>query len=150
MSITREIRAPDRLNDPTRFDLGYLTAAERLFIWRHRQMATNGRLLGRNGSMMNQAEAAARLGLGRRLYSRLENGQRTLLSAEDVKTLAEGLEPMKPSRAELCFLARRRSGQLLGDIEREVGVSRPWFHRMEREGDPTIIQYWEKRGFRFP
>lgn len=149
--ITREVRAPERLTDPTRFDLGRLTAAERLFVWRHRQKSTNGCLLGRNGSAMNQSEAAQRLGIDIGAYSKLENGQqRTRLSADEVVGLLEALGPFELSIGELCFLARRRSGQMLMTLEREIGVSRPRFHELERVGDPVIIGFWEARGFRFP
>ena len=170
MSITREIRDPDRLADPARYDLGQLTAAERLFLWRHRQKATNGRLLGRNGSSMNQAEAAAHLGIGPKLYNKLENGGKVelrttfdcskptspgqiivrLYAGEDATHLIEALGPIEPATGELCFLARRRSGQMLMTLERELGVSRPRYHELERTGDPAMVRFWEARGFRFP
>ena len=150
MSITREVRDPDRLADPCRFDLGRLTAADRLFLWRHRQKTTCGRLLGRNGSSMNQIEAAARIGIGPKLYNKLENGLHTRLSAEEASSLLEALGPLVPTTGELCFLARRRSGTLLMSLERALGVSRPRYHELERAGDPAMIQFWQERGFRFP
>jgi hypothetical protein len=171
MSITREIRDPDRLDDAGRFDLGRLTSAERLFLWRHRQKVTNGRLLGRNGSSMSQAEAAAHLGIRPKLYNKLENGGKIELSTtldcsklasseelvvqlsaakNDVSSLLTALGPLEPSTGELCFLARRRSGQLLMTLERELGVSRPRYHEFERAGDPVMVRFWEERGFRFP
>ncbi len=150
MSITREIRDPDRLADPCLRDLGRLAAAERLFLWRHRQRATNGRLLGRNGSSMNQVEAAERLGIGPKLYNKLENGLHSRLSAEEASSLLEALGPLVPTAGELCFLARRRSGQLLMTLERELGASRPYYHALERAGAPSMIRFWEDHGFRFP
>ena len=159
MSITREIRDPDRLADPARYDLGRLTAAERLFLWRHRQRATNGRLKGRNGSSMNQAEAAALLGISPKLYNNLENRLSLRLFSEEAcpecgwskwSFLLKRVEGVRPTRGELCFLARRRSGLLLMTLERELGVSRPRYHDLERAGDPAMVAFWEERGFRFP
>ncbi len=159
MSITREIRDPDRLSNPDRFDLGQLSAAERLFLWRHRQKATCGRLLGRNGSSMNQVEAAKRLGISSKLYNALENGSQLHLSGtlDEVPELrralldvAAELPDLVPTAGELCFLARRRSGALLTTLEREFGVSRPHYHDLERAGAPAMILFWEDRGFRFP
>lgn len=150
MPITREIRTESRLNDPTRYDLTVLTAAEKLFVWRHRIKSTNGRLLGRNGPRFSQIEAAAQLGIKLITYRSLEDGLRTALSAEDVERLTVALEPLDPTAAELCLLARRRSGRVLGTIESELGVSRPRFHELERVGDAAIIRYWEERGYVFP
>lgn len=159
MSITREIRDPDRLADPARYDLGQLTAAERLFLWRHRQKSKNGRVLGRNGSSMNQAEAAETLGISPKLYNALENGSNFRLSGtldevpeqyRAILGVAGGLRDLTFSTGELCFLARRRSGQMLMTLERELGVSRPRYHDLERAGDPAMIRFWEARGFRFP
>jgi transcriptional regulator with XRE-family HTH domain len=150
MPITREVRTEPRLADPGRYDLTALTAAERLFVWRHRQKTRSGRLLGRAGSAMSQAEAAAELGVSRGLYGKLENGLRSSLSAEEVESLATALEPLNPTLGELCFLARRRSGELLTALEKEVGVSRPQFHELERAGAAVILRLWMFRGYRFP
>ncbi len=149
MPITREVRSETRLADPGRYDLGVITAAEKLFIWRHRMKATNGRLLGRNGSAMSQVEAAAHLGIEYKRYNNLENGFRTGLSAEEVERLTAALEPLNLTVGELCFLARRRSGMPLTAIEKALGVSRPQFHELER-GSMDIVQFWEDQGFFFP
>ena len=150
MPITREIRDETRLNDPCRHDLGTLTAAEKLFVWRHRRKSTSGRFLGRNGPAMSQAEAAEHLGIGPGRYNNLENGLRTGLSAGDAERLIGALGPLAPTVGELCFLARRRSGHLLMTLERELGMSRPRFHELERAGDPAMVRFWAARGYRFP
>lgn len=159
MPITREVRDPERLADPARFDLGQLTAAERLFLWRHRQPSPSGRLLGRDGRWMSQREAAAFLDVDYKLYGQLENGGQLRLAGtiDEIPTLrrelldvVEGLTDLEPTIGELCFLARRRSGNLLMTIEREMKISRPQYHEMERAGHPWVVQYWEERGYRFP
>lgn len=127
-----------------------MSAAEKLFVWRHRTKSISGRLLGCNGPRMSQAEAAAALGVSRVIYGKLESGLRTALSADDVERLAAALEPLLPTLGELCHLARRRSGKLLITIEHALGVSRPRFHELERAGDTSIVQFWENCGFRFP
>lgn len=159
MTITREIRTEKRLNDPNRFNLGLLSPGEKLFIWRHRQLAASGRTIGRNGAAMNQSEAAASLGLTTALYAKLEIGQKIKLSGdvEDLLDVAgelgQKLRPaveLKPTRGELCFLARRRSGTLLMTLERALGVSRPRYLELERAGNDAIVEYWSNRGYRFP
>lgn len=136
--------------DPDRFNLGRITAAECLWLWRHRQRATNGRLLGRSGSAMNQTEAAAALGISTSSYCALEIGASTSLSADDVRALTAALGPLRPNAGELCLLARRRSGVSLRDVVADVGVSRPWYLKLEREGDPSVIAFWEARSYDFP
>lgn len=154
MPITREVRSSERLGDAMSFDLRRLSASERVFLWRHRKKTTSGRLLGCNGSAMSQKEAAIYLGLDRRLFNRIENGFRARLSIDEAAKLLEELEPalnsLEPTLGELCFLARRRSGQLLTAIEKELGVSRPTFHALERAGAPRIVAFWTARGFIFP
>lgn len=136
--------------DPDRFDLAQLSPAERLWTWRHRQKTETGRLFGRSGSAMNQAEAAAKLGIGLPAYRSLELGGSTALSAEDVVALIEALGPLNPTTGELCFLARRRSGETLTEVLESVGVSRMTFLKLERAGDPSLVRFWESRGYRFP
>ena len=98
---------------------------------------------------MNQAEAAAHLGINPGRYNNLENGLRTGLSAEEAERLAAPLN-LDPVPGELCFIARRRSGLLLSTIERELGVSRPRFHELERAGAAMVLRHWATRGFLFP
>ena len=147
MPITREIRSKQRkLN----LDLGQLSAPERLFLWRHRHPSETNSCLGRSGGAMTQAEAARMLKMSEHAYSTLENGQRTLFSAEDVEKALLPISGLQPTAAELCLLARRRSGRMMKDIERELRVSRPRFYELERAASPMIISFWTAAGFIFP
>jgi transcriptional regulator with XRE-family HTH domain len=141
---------PFKITDPVAYDLGRLTASEELVLWRFRQRSTNGRLFGRVGAGMSQAEAAAALGISRATYTRLEDGGSPRLSAQAAKTLLTALGPLRPTTGELCFIARRRSGLYLSEVESRVGVSRPRYHELERAGEETIVAFWEDRGFKFP
>ena len=130
-------------------DLTELTPAENLWLWRHRQRATNGRLLGKAGSAMNQDEAARALGISTASYRALELGGSTSLSAVDVRALFAALGPLRPTVGELCITARRRSGMPLSAAVEMAGVSRPHYLKLEREGDPSVVELWESRGYRF-
>jgi len=146
MPITRALRAPWRT---AALDLGALTAAERLFLWRHRQKTTSGRLLGQCGARMSQTEAAAALGIELAAYRNLELGHTTAMTLDGAETLLAQLGPLRPTIGELCFIARRRSGVTLIELERELGVSRPTLHAMERAGDPRVVATWEAWGYIF-
>jgi len=143
--IVKPIRPRGEVN----FDLRLLTAAERLWLWRHRQLAVNGRLLGRSGPAMSQAEAAEALGLSPTAYRNLELSGSVALSAEDADRLGEALGPLKPppSVAELVQLARRRSGLGLTEAVEAAGVSRMHFRTLEKAGDESLVDFWERRGF---
>ena len=153
MPITREIRDPRRLADR---DLAQLSGAERLFLWRHRQPPPTGRSVdrfgrsGRAGGAMSQVEAAKLLGMSKGAYNKLENDLRTPLSVEDVRHLVGAISFAQPTPAELCLIARRRSGLRLSQIEREAQVSRQWFLELEKLGNPRVIDFWTARGFSFP
>jgi hypothetical protein len=139
------------MNDvSTRYDLGYLTDAERLWIWRRRQLSRNGRTFGRAGPAMTQTEAAATIGVSYSSYRAIEAGLGARVLAAEVAAAAEPIEGLVPTQAELCAAARRRSGELLVDVYESLGVSRPWYLRLEREADPRVVAFWEERGFRFP
>jgi hypothetical protein len=156
MPITREVRDEARLADPNRYDLTTITASEKLFLWRHRQRTTSGRTLGRVGGAMRQAEAAAHLGISPGVYNSLENGIGVVLSAGEIERLMAPLGPLYPTVGELCFLARRRSGLTLKQLEDKIvvkdriGISRPWFHDLERAGAPEMVDFWRDRGYKFP
>lgn len=139
-----------RFLDENVYDLGQLSPDEHLFLWRRRQKATNGRLMGRVGSSMSRAEAAAELRIDPATYARLESGARPSLQDEEICTALEALGVLSPTLAELCFIARRRSGRPLREIEAELGVSRVSFHKWERAGNPRLVDHWEAQGFRFP
>jgi hypothetical protein len=68
----------------------------------------------------------------------------------EIQRLFVILGGIKPEVGELCFIARRRSGLTLNDIEQALGVSRPTVHDWERHADERIIEFWQDKGFRFP
>lgn len=143
------------LGKPTRWmmptdDLSELTPAEALWLWRHRQRAADGRVLGRSGSAMSQDEAARALGITVKTYRTLELGGSASLSAVDVRAMSAALGPLRPTVGELCVIARRRSGMSLSAVVELSGVSRPWYLRLERNGDPSVVEMWESKGFKFP
>ncbi len=136
--------------DADRFNLGSLTDAERIFLWRHRQLNLSGRTFGRAGPAISQDEAAREIGLSHGAYRAIETGRGIDVSAAEVAQTAEPIEDLMPSVAELCRVARRRSGELLVDVYEAVGYSRPYYLRLERAGDQRVVAHWEDRGFRFP
>lgn len=99
---------------------------------------------------MSQNEAATTLGVNSRVYARLEQGLATALTAEDLAGLLAALGPLRPTMGEFCFVARRRSGMDMNSLTAALGVSRPWFYKLEFGADNTMVNYWEGRGFRFP
>lgn len=137
-------------------DLTCLSAAERLFLWRHRRRhAERGRSRAstgpRPGAAMNQPEAADFLRVGRSAYTALEAGDRTRLSAADLNALAAAIDSVgEPTTGELCFIARRRTARPLAELCAALAVSKPRFHELERDGDPAVVAYWEATGLRFP
>lgn len=131
-------------------DLRTVSAAELLTLWRYRETTESGRSKGRIGDALTQPEAAARLGLGRTVYRRLEGGGRVSLDADRVRAIGATIASVEPTVGELCFLARHRSKRLLSSIERELGVSRPTFYEMERSGHPAVVRLWTRAGFAFP
>lgn len=152
--------------DPARFDLGCLTPSEQLWVWRRRQLSTDGRILGRSGTGMSQAEAAASLGMRTQDYRALEVGE-TLPddAAPQIRALLTALGSLRAAPSELCRIARRREGMNL----REASVAAGWYaarnietatdavgwshvHYLatERVGDPALVRFWEDRGYRFP
>ena len=136
--------------DADRFDLGSLTDAERLFLWRLRQVSQRGSTFGRAGAAMGQDEAAREVGLSHGAYRAIETGLGATVSAVEVARTAEPIEDLEPTVGEMCRVARRRSGELLVDVYEAVGYSRPYYLRLERAGDPRVVAHWEDRGFRFP
>lgn len=136
--------------DVDRYDLSSLTDAERLFLWRHRQLNLSGRMFGRAGPAMGQDEAAREIGLSHGAYRAIETGRGIDVSPAEVARTAESIEDLEPTLGELCRIARRRSGELLVDVYDAVGYSRPYYLRLERAGDPRVVAHWEGRGFRFP
>lgn len=99
-------------------------------------------LLRKVGGLAQDANAR-RLGFGEKVYAAFEAG------AEPVprRLLPRRLAP--PSLKEKLVLARRRAGDGLAAVARTTGVSRVTLLAMERRGDPGLVAFWEKRGFRF-
>lgn len=130
------------------YDLSQVTDAERLVLWRFRQRRADCRTAGRNGGAPSQAEAAARLGVPYGAYLNLEQGRAAMLEAAETGAVSAAIASVRPTIAELCFLARRRCGRPLAELEDEAEVSRPTWHAHERDG--RLVSFWEERGFKFP
>ena len=134
------------------YNLNDRDVAENLWLWRHRQRSELGVSRGRREGAMSQVEAAALLNLSLLQYTNLEHGNQTLLTAADLVRLGnhECWNLDDPSLAELCFLARRRSGMLVKDVAAAVGLSPYTFTKAEEAGEERILRFWTKQGFRFP
>ena len=99
---------------------------------------------------MSQNEAAALLGLTPTEYTKMETGKNDELTENHLASIYNGLEPL-PTTAELCEIARRRSGLSLATLQAEVGgISKPTFHKLERAAHPDIVDIWLRRGYIFP
>lgn len=152
MPITR----PVSILNPERFNLGQLTPSETLWLWRHRQRSPSGRIKGRAGRNMNQQEAAARLGISKRSYVKLETGGNTRLSANEVVEMQRVLQTLgtlepPPSTAELCLLARRRSGMNLEQVAVEnLRITRQHYLSIEPKATKEVVKFWTGLGYRFP
>lgn len=132
-------------------DLKKITTAERIWLWRRRQQNTNGRARGRGGSRLSLGEAAAMLGVTTPIYGAAEEGDRSaeMVVVEAIENRGGALK-FRPTAAELCALARRRSGAPVDDLCRELGgISKPTFFSKEGAGDAELIDMWRARGFSF-
>jgi DNA-binding XRE family transcriptional regulator len=138
---------PFKITSPE-YDLTRVTEGERLLLWRYRQRRKAEGTMGRNGNAPGQAEAAAALGVSPGAYVNLESDRDAVLSAGEAARISAAIATVRPTVAELCLLARRRSGRPLAELEDEVGISRPTWHARERCGD--LVSYWEESGFKFP
>jgi transcriptional regulator with XRE-family HTH domain len=136
------------------FDLGRRDLAENAWLWRHRQPSVEGTARGRRQGTMSQSEAANGLGVSLSQYIKLENGETTLLSINDLARirwwLDDALNDSDANDAELCFLARKRSGMSVKEVASDLGVSTITTSIMEMKGDFRMIRYWVGRGFHFP
>lgn len=113
-------------------DLREVTAAERLFIYRHREG-------------MNQTVMARELGISSGLYAQLEGGGRGTLDVETALPLAVAVMMVVPTLPERCLLARRRSGLSIKEVQAMAGVSRPTYYARELSG--VAADLWRARGF---
>lgn len=151
-------------------DLAKLSSGERAWLWRYRRISDSGRRFSRIGPRLSVAEAAALLGV-RDVDIRATEQDTALPAVTEMVMRAirrrDG-EPLPPTRAEGCALARRRSGlrplevcAQLGDLPRYRGqvtaernrgkppVSKVTIGTWEREGDSRLIEFWEERGYSF-
>ena len=141
------------MNDVTlgvsEMNLRRLTPSERIWLWRRRRPSTTGRVLGRGGSRMSMGEAAAHLNLPTATYVAAESGNDPDIVQIVLDLLGDDVK-QRPSVAELCALARRRSRVEVDDLCRAMGgISRPTFFARETEGSPELIDLWRARGYEF-
>lgn len=128
-------------------DLTVRTSAEALWLWRIAQPYVKGRAY----SSLSQADAARKLGLSLATYSRMEEGGRSTLNADDVFRLLSKINLIRtPTDSDLCRLARRRNGMRLRDVANYVGVSAMALSTWERDGDMRLIEFWKSKGYVFP
>lgn len=142
------------ITDPRRYDMGALATHEKLWIWRHRQINTKGRLFGRTGASLSQAEASKILGIRKSAYTKFESGRNTILSVDDIDRVTQlviyPLDREPPTLAELCILARRRAGYTLYRVAADMEMTRMNYLNLEKKGEERVIAYWMREGFRFP
>lgn len=134
-------------------DLTNRDVAENIWLWRHRQQSDSTSARGRRATSMSQLEAAEKIGLTLTQLTKLENGDSTLTSAQQLAELVawDGWSKLSvtPTTSELCFLARRRSGMSIKQIANQIGVSTVTFARMEGESDYRVRDFWIGKGYKF-
>lgn len=131
-------------------DLGRISRGELLVVWRYRTPSKSDRRRGRAGAFTSQPEAAKAFAIGYSAYRRLEVDRKTKVTGKQLAAIERTIKSISPTTGELCLIARRRSRRLLFGLQRELRVSRPTFHEMERRGHPAIVRLWERAGFAFP
>ncbi len=145
-------------------DLTTPTRGERVWLWRMRQAAPNGRTQGASGRQMSAAELGALLGCRAELVTALENDDVEHVAGALTRTERERfdavyaalvevypeIDDLEPTLGERCRLARRRAGVPQHELAALLGgTSRPTAYRLERDGDPTVVDVWTERGFQF-
>lgn len=91
-----------------------------------------------------QTEMSKVLGVGRKLYGRLE------LDRESLPTEARKPAHRRPSAGQLCALARRRDGRGLRRLAALlVAGSHVTLLTMERRSDPRLVAAWVRKGYQF-
>jgi transcriptional regulator with XRE-family HTH domain len=135
-------------------DLYQRDTAENLWLWRHRQQSADSAARGRRANSMSQVEAARHLNLSPAQFTKLESGDSTLMSADELAAWTQwpGWQHVHESAsiAELCFLARRRSGKSIKEIAKAMGISTVSYAKFEGEGDDRVRAYWQSQGYHFP
>lgn len=106
-------------------ELERITEREAMVIYRRRQG-------------WSQTELARQLRVSMRTLTDWEYGRRG-----DIPDWRQQVLPLVDH--EVVFLYRRRSGQKVSDVARDLGVTPYWVSRMERGREPvhTLLGYWE-------
>lgn len=138
--------------DPEARDLTRLTKGEEVWLWRIRQPSPND--AHRGVRYMSQIDAAKKLGIGIGPYRNLEASRRfkfTMIadmgSVRDVLRLVG--EIPSPTIAEMCVLARRRSGLKLADMADRLGTTHVSIIQWEKDADSKIVRFWMDEGYNF-
>lgn len=131
-------------------DLRNPSRAERIWLWRRRQLSPNGRRTGRAGRAMTENEAAALLDVPLSVYQGAEDSSEADVSAVVSAIRATGGTLPGPTPSEACALARRRAGtEVMALCAAAGGISKPTLYKREREAHPELVRMWEQRGFTF-
>ena len=104
-------------------DIGRLTEAEKLFLWRRR--------LG-----LTQMEAAIKLGVSTDQIWTWEDG--------NMKIPMPTINVVSPNDVEICVLKRRRANMTQKEVAKQLKVSRLWVNKME-SGDVSVdrlVSFW--------
>lgn len=112
-------------------DLGRRTPGEELW-------------LARKAAGWTQVDAAREAGVPRDAYVDVEAGRKPVS-----KAVRRAVGRVRPDLPALLALARRRSGIGLGGLAAALSVSRVTVLAAERRGDPALVRFWHKRGYRF-
>lgn len=120
-------------------DLNVWAPHEELWLWQLAQGLTN-------------VEAAKICKISVRHYGKLVTGKFVEFSGLSSLGLAHYERLMKPPYANVAMshllqLARRRYGRGLAGTAALAKVSPPTLHKWEREANPKLIEFWEKRDF---
>jgi len=132
-------------------DLGLLSTAEELWLWRIRQpmrQIIERPFQRRHRHEMSRREAAKFLGISLERYTHLERGQRVQMAIDEMPALAFlRMERPEMSLREQLWLARRRSGLLIREIAHQIGVSHQTVLSREDNATRSLIDYWASKGF---
>lgn len=134
-------------------NLSRVTRAERVWLWRHRQLTTSGRVTGRGGKRLSANEAAALLGFSPELYLSVENGTSTAFEGaviDAIILLGQQVPSRKLSFGERCALARRRAKSNVEELCVALGgISKPTYYAREDAGAADLVALWRSRGYSF-
>lgn len=111
-------------------DLTVITAAERLWMCRQDKGLT-------------QAWLADYLGVCLTYYQEAERGQRKVPGMWLTRRVVRDWAPP----ANRWRLARRRSGLVMRQVTRMIGITKVWYLALERSGDQRVAAFWVTQGF---